>query len=691
MIGRKRVAHAFDANEYLVDHARIGQHAHVVGLEAPRRGLSRLLHLAASLLRRALVCCWHVHLPLRHSDKLFQERQRNSMSCHLKRLSPGTTPTFGHSVVAGAHLRPYRHRRRRRSAANDQEHLSPVVYNPRRKAFRFAMSSAPPASECFDYVIVGAGAAGAILANRLSEDQGTTVCLLEAGPEDRHLFLHIPAGFMKVLFHPAYTWQFSAEPHAQTHGRRIALPQGRTLGGSTAINGLVYNRGHREDFDLWSAQGNRGWSYAEVLPYFKRNERRLGVSGDEFRGDAGPMPVSDTAWKHPICERFIAGAQGLGIPRNPDYNGATQAGVGYFQRTIEGRWRMSTARTYLATARQRANLGIRTSASALGITFEGKRAAGVRYATPTSLASVREVKARREVLICAGALNTPKLLQLSGLGPAPLLRRLGLPVVRDLPGVGANLSDHFSIRIVVRVRGMATINELSRAPRLWGQIANWLLGRPSLLAVSPSIVHWFWSSAPKLTRPDLQGVFSPASYREGYVGVLDQFPGMTAGVWAHGPYSRGTVQARSADPLADPIIEPNYLTDERDCVTLVAGMRLARRLLQTPQLASISAGESLPGPNVQSDDELLDFARRYGASSYHVNGTARMGPASEPGSVVDDQLRVHGVEGLRVVDASIMPTIPSANTCAATMMIAEKAADLIRGLPAPLPATLASN
>lgn len=537
----------------------------------------------------------------------------------------------------------------------------------------------------FDYVIVGGGAAGAILANRLSEDGVTSVCLLEAGPRDWHPFLHIPAGFVKVLFDPRVTWQFSAEPHPMTRGRRIPLPQGRTLGGSMSINGLVYNRGQREDYDGWAALGNRGWSYAELLPYFKRSESRAGAGDDRYRGREGPVRVSDIEWIHPICEQFIAGAQALGLPRTADHNGADQAGVGYFQRTIDGRWRVTTARAYLAPARSRRNLEIRTGTQVLGIQFEGRRATGVHYARGRELRSAVRVHARREVIVCAGALNTPKLLQLSGVGGGELLRRLGIGVVSDLPGVGRNLTDHFSVRLVNRVRDVLTINELSRAPRLWGQIARWMTGRPSILALSPSLVHFFWYSREGIDRPDLQGVFSPASYRAGYVGMLDRFPGMTAGVWAHRPHSTGTVEARSIDPFADPLVQPNYLTDVRDRRVLVDGMRLARRLLSTPQLERHGAGETLPGAAVQSDDELLDYARRYGVSSYHLNGTARMGPAADRMAVVDDQLRVHGVQGLRVVDASVMPTIPSANICAATMAIAEKAADMIRGLP-PLPA-----
>ena len=533
--------------------------------------------------------------------------------------------------------------------------------------------------DTFDYIIVGSGAAGSLLANRLTEDGKSTVCLLEAGPSDRNLFFHIPAGFIKVLFNPAYTWPFTTEPGEQTAGRRIPIPQGRTLGGSTSINGLVFNRGQRADFDLWSARGNAGWSYADVLPYFKRLERLIGPGDDRFRGRHGELPVTDIDWIHPISEAFIAGAIGMGIPRNPDYNGAFQDGVGYFQRTIFRGRRMSGARTFLRAANSRSNLNVRTNAQATALVFDGLRATGVRYVNAGELSAAREITARREVILCCGAINTPKLLQLSGIGPADVLREIGAPVRHELSGVGENLRDHFSIRLVAKAKNSVTMNELSRGIRLGGQITRWMLGRPSILGLSPSLVHLFCKSEPGVATPDLQGVFSPASYREGYVGRLDTYPGMTCGVWQHRPQSAGSVRAISADPFKAPFVHANYLSDPSDRQVLLRGMKLARQLLQTPELAQFRDVETLPGPQVTSDDEMLDFARRFGVSSYHLNGTARMGPASDPSSVVDDQLRVHGVHGLRIADSSVMPTIPSANICAATMMIAEKASDMIRG------------
>ncbi|HEY0418416.1 MAG TPA: GMC family oxidoreductase N-terminal domain-containing protein, partial [Acetobacteraceae bacterium] len=531
------------------------------------------------------------------------------------------------------------------------------------------------------YVIVGAGAAGSLLAARLTEEPGVTVCVLEAGPPDRNPYIHIPAGFIKTLFDPGVTWQFRTEPTENTGGRPIATTQGRTLGGSSSINGMVYNRGQPDDLNSWAQRGNRGWGYADMLPYFRRTERRIGLGDDRVRGREGGIPVTDMDWIHPVSEAFIAGCVGMGIPRNPDYNSGDQAGVGYFQRAILRGRRVSAARAFLKPALARPTLEVRTNSRACGIIFEGKRAVGIRYLTARG-AEPREVRARREVILSGGTVNTARLLQISGVGPAALLQRLGVMVVHELRGVGENFRDHYAIRAVVRARpGVRTLNELSRGPRLGLQIARWAVGRPNILAQAPSQVHVFWKSTEGLAAPDLQCVFTPGSYKQGAVYVLDDYPGMTAGAWPHRPESTGYVRARSTDVWEDPEIQPNYLSAPNDRRVMLNGLRLVRRMLATPELAPFVERETLPGPAVQSDDELLDFARKNGSTTYHLIGTARMGPATDPSAVVDDRLLVHGMEGLRVVDASIMPSMPSANTYATTLMIAEKAADMIRGRP----------
>jgi choline dehydrogenase len=544
------------------------------------------------------------------------------------------------------------------------------------------------AADSFDYVIVGAGAAGSVLAARLTEDPGTTVCVLEAGPPDRNPWIHIPAGFIKVLSDPSCTWQFKTEPTANTGGRRISTVQGRTLGGSSSVNGMVYNRGQPDDLNNWAQRGNRGWGYADVLPYYRRTERRIGFGG-EGRGREGALPVTDMDWIHPVSEAFIAGCVGMGIPRNEDYNSGNQAGVGYFQRAILRGRRVSAARAFLKPAMSRRNIEVRTDARASSILFDGKRAAGVRYLRQRGGAP-QEVRARREVVLCSGTVNTARLLQVSGVGPAALLGELGVPVVHGLRGVGENFRDHYASRIVMRAKpGVVTLNQLGRGVRLGAQVARWGMGRPSILATAPSHVHVFWKSFEGLDAPDLQCVFTPGSYAEGKVYVLDDYPGVTAGAWQHRPESKGWVRARSTNVWEDPEIQPNYLSDPGDRRVHLGGMRLVRRMLSTPELAPFLDAETLPGPQVQSDDELLDFAFRNGSTTYHLIGTARMGPASDPTAVVDDRLLVHGMEGLRVVDASIMPSMPSANTYATTLMIAEKAADMIRGRAAPAEAEAA--
>ena len=535
------------------------------------------------------------------------------------------------------------------------------------------------AVDTFDYVIVGGGSAGSLLANRLTEDGVTTVCVLEAGPPDRNPWIHIPAGFTKTLFDPSCTWQFKTEPTERTGGRPIATTQGRTLGGSSSVNGMVYNRGQPADLDSWAQRGNRGWGYADVLQYYRRTEQRIGFGDDAVRGREGSLPITDMDWIHPVSEAFIAGCVAAGIPRNPDYNSGDQAGVGYFQRAIRNGRRVSAARAFLKPARSRRNLEVRTNARASGIILEEGQAVGVRYLNERGGAECL-VRVRREVVVSAGTANTARLLQVSGIGPAGLLGEIGVAVRHELPGVGENLRDHYAVRLVMRAkRGTTTLNELARGPRLAAQVARWATGRPSILATAPSHVHLFWQSFEGLDVPDLQCVFTPGSYEQGKVYILDDFPGMTAGAWANRPQSVGHVRARSADVFVDPVIQPNYLADPNDRRVTLGGIRLIRRLLHSPQLAPFVDSEVLPGLATESDDELLAFAYANGSTTYHLIGTARMGPATDVTAVVDDQLRVHGLRGLRVVDASIMPSMPSANTYATTLMIAEKAADIIRG------------
>lgn len=537
-------------------------------------------------------------------------------------------------------------------------------------------------SDTFDYIIIGAGSAGSVLANRLSEDPQSSVCVLEAGPRDLNPFIHIPAGFIKTLVNPSVNWLYETVPGQGTAGRKIQQPRGKTLGGSSSINGHIYNRGQRMDFDGWAQRGNRGWGYADILPYFKRTERRVGDGDDKFRGRDGGLTITDIDWKHPLCEAFINGVVGLGIPRNPDYNGATQEGVGYFQRALYNGRRVSAARAFLHPARQRKNLDVRTNAHVSRILFEGKKAVGIRYRRGGKEIDVR---ANREVILCGGTINSPQLLQISGVGPAGLLKDIGVPIVHELPAVGENLRDHYPVRLVARVKGTDTVNERVRGWKLAAEVANYALRRKGVLTLSPTLVHIFWKSNEALDSGDLQMTFTPASYREGWQGELDTVPGMTVAAWQQRPESLGYVRALSADADQKPVIQPNYLDHEIDRQILLGGIKLARKFLQTPELAIYNDGEALPGPHVNSDDEWMDFARGIGTTAFHVMGTCRMGPASDPSTVVDDELRVHGIEGLRVADASIMPTMPSANTNASTLMIAEKAADMIRGqIPLPV-------
>ena len=533
-------------------------------------------------------------------------------------------------------------------------------------------------ADTFDYIVVGGGTAGSIMVNRLSAD-GASVCLLEAGPKDRHPFIHIPAGYIKNIYSPKMTWNFKSKPELATANRSFPLPQGRVLGGSSSINGLNYVRGQSADYDNWAQMGNTGWSYGDVLPYFKRSERRIGPGDDAVRGRDGEMPITDLDLIHPVCEAFIKGAAQMGIPRNPDYNSGDQAGTGYFQRTIHKGYRYSAAKAFLRPARKRPNVDIRTNAQVAEILFEGTRANGVRYLRDGREGNAVDVRARREVILCAGALNTPKLLQLSGIGPAEVLGDLGIKVLVDLHGVGNNLRDHYGVRMVSTLKGVKTFNSMAQGLPLGLEVVKWLWGRPSLLSVSPSLTHLFWKSSDALETPDLEYVMTPASFREGTVGLLDNMPGMTVGVWQMRPESHGYVRPVSRNPFDPPEINPNYLSDPRDQQVLLRSIHLGRKLMTTAPMQPWLTGKTNPDQDLQSDDELLDWARREGITVYHMIGTARMGPDGDPGAVVDSQLRVRGLQGLRVADASVMPVMPSGNTNAPVMMVAEKAADMILG------------
>ena len=540
--------------------------------------------------------------------------------------------------------------------------------------------------ESFDYVIVGAGSAGCVLANRLSADGLTTVCVLEAGPPDWMPWIHIPAGFIKTFYHPAVNWLYSMEPSEWTGGRRIHAPRGKTLGGSSSINGHVYNRGQPLDFDTWAQMGNRGWGYADVLPYFKRLEGRESSDADQtYRGRDGSLRVSDIDWIHPLCEAFIQGAVEAGIPRNPDYNGAVQEGVAYAQRTISNGRRVSAARAFLHPARKRHNLTIMTEAHATGLIIESKRVRGVRFARGGRGGPVTEVRASREVILSGGTYNSPQLMQLSGIGAPDLLASHGIEVQHALPGVGEHLKDHYAPRFVARVKNIETINERVRGLKLASEVAKWVFQRKGILSLSPTLVYAFWRSHPDVANSDIQLTFTPASYREGVQGELEREPGMTVASWQQRPDSKGHVRIRSADPFLAPIIQPNYLAEESDRRVLLAAMRLARRLLASKPLQPYYDHEDFPGAKVNSDDELLGAAKERGTTTFHPNGTCRMGPETDRMAVVDSQLRVHGLQGLRVVDASVMPTMLSANLNAATMMIADKASDMILGKTAPEP------
>ncbi len=522
-----------------------------------------------------------------------------------------------------------------------------------------------------DYVVVGAGSAGCVLASRLSED-GSKVVLLEAGPPDRHPMIHIPAGLGHLIMHPKLNWNYASEPEQTSGNRALMWPRGKVLGGSNSINGMLFVRGNAADFDSWSQMGCNGWGYDDVLPYFKKMESYSGGE-DAYRGRGGLLPVVDYDTILPATHLFVEAAQEAGFPLNRDYNGRTQDGVAYSQMNRRGRFRAATASTYLAKARRRANLRIETEANATRLLMSGKKCVGVAY---HQNGVVKEVRASREVIVTSGAIGSPHLLQVSGIGPAAHLQSVGIEVVHDLPGVGDNLSDHYVVRIVHHVKNLITINELQRGLRKVREVIRFLATGRGALTFGVTSAQVYCDSREGLASPDLQLLFTPASYVIGKFLKFEDHPGVLAAVCPTRPASRGTILARSADPSAYPAIRPNYLSDPDDVRVMTAGFKHTRRIFGTAAFARHNVSETQPGPDVNTDDEIEHFARTMGSSLYHPVGTCKMG--TDPQAVVDPRLKVVGIDGLRVIDASVMPYTTTGNTNAPTIMIAEKGAAMVK-------------
>ncbi|WP_121062631.1 GMC family oxidoreductase [Chachezhania antarctica] len=530
----------------------------------------------------------------------------------------------------------------------------------------------------YDYIIVGAGSAGCVLANRLTENGKHSVLLLEAGGSDMNFWIWMPIGYGKTFYRPSVNWMYQTEPVESLNGRPSYWPRGKVLGGSSAINAMVYIRGQPEDFEDWKEMGNPGWGWDDVLPYFKKSETN-DRGGDDFRGGDGPLHVTTLDRDlHPLCQDFVKAGEELQYTRNADFNGPAQEGVGTYQNTVKGGMRMSAARAYLRPARRRANLSVEKHAHATRILFQGTRAIGIEYRQNGQL---KQATARREVILSAGAVNSPQLLQVSGVGPGGLLRDKGVEVLHDLPGVGRNLQDHLGIDYLYRSR-VPTLNQQLYPwyGKLWHGM-RYVLTRRGPLSLGVNQAGGFVRSRPGLSRPNIQLFFSPVSYTKAPPGKRplmnpDPFPGFLVGAQPTRPTSRGHLQIRSPDPM-DPVeIHPNYLATEFDVQDMLDAARLSRQIALAPAMAKMVETELLPGSHVTSDEDMIADFRARATTVFHPVSTCRMGP--DPATdVVDANLNVHGLQGLRVADASIFPTLTSGNTNAPAIMVGEKAADLI--------------
>ena len=529
------------------------------------------------------------------------------------------------------------------------------------------------AEETYDFIVTGAGSAGCAVAGRLSESGRYRVLLLEAGTRDSNPWIHIPLGYTKTYTDPRVNWMFESEPEKELNGRTLYQPRGKVLGGTSSINGMVYMRGTPTDYDGWRQRGCEGWDWDSVLPFFKRAEDQERGAND-FHGVGGPLHVSNPV-RCPLGDAMVKAAIEAGIPANDDFNGARQEGVGYYQTTTSNRRRWSSARAYLGPARSRPNLTIATEAHATRILFDGARAVGIEYHTPEGRKTAR---VRGEIIVSGGVYGSPQLLQLSGLGPGDLLAEHGIPVVREIPGVGANLHDHFNTYLVWRCSQKVTINDLARSPMLKVMAGvQYAVSRSGHLSNAGIYAGAFVKSDPRLETPDLQiNMFGWSALERLRTGIKPHpFSAFTMSPVHLRPEGRGTVHIKSPDPLAPPAIRFNFLSSNYDFQALIYGARLARKIASQPALRPFAEEEVLPGPQIDSDEQLTEEIRMRGVSNLHPVGTCRMGRGLD--AVVDPRLRVHGIERLRVADASIMPQVPGGNTNAPSIMIGEKCAAMV--------------